>query len=285
MNGFYNVYKTPDMTSSDVVVKLRGILRTKTGVRFKVGHLGTLDPVAEGVLPIAVGNATKLFNYMLDKRKTYRATFVWGEETDTLDRAGRVTATGERVEDAERVLAAARSQVGVIRQTPPAYSAKSVGGRRAYDLARQGVDVDLPQSEVTVWSIDPVAHDANEFTFDITCSAGCYVRSICRDMARAMGTVGYMKKLVRTRSGEFGIESAVALSDVEKDLANGFVPLAAFARDLAVYDVPETYRKNVENGVPYPIHIDQPYARIDLGGVPYAIGHSQDDVLKVICRL
>ena len=285
LNGFYNVYKTPDMTSSDVVVKLRGILRSKTGVRFKVGHLGTLDPLAEGVLPIAVGSATKLFNFMLDKRKRYRATFVWGETTDTLDRGGSVTATGEKVTDADRVASACSQWVGTYPQTPPAYSAKSVDGARAYDLARRGVEVVLSPKEVTVYAIRMVEAQDNAFTFEIECSAGTYIRALCRDIADTMGTVGYMSKLYRLQSGEFGIDSAVTLANIETDLTAGFLPLADYAATLSRYDVPETYRKNVENGVTYPIQIDQSYARIDVGGVPYAIGYSQEGVLKIICRL
>jgi len=285
VNGFYNVYKTPDMTSSDVVVKLRGILRSRTGVRFKVGHLGTLDPLAEGVLPVAVGSATKLFNYMLDKRKRYLATFVWGETTDTLDRAGQVTATAERVEDVERVSEAAIQQVGRIMQTPPAYSAKSVDGARAYQLARNGVEVALPPKEVTVYSIELVAHEANAFSFVIECSAGTYIRAICRDMAASMGTVGYMSKLTRTQSGEFALSGAVTLAQIEEDICAGYVSLADFAASLKCYNIDEQYRKHVENGVVYPMQIDQSYARIDVGGVPYAIGCTQEGVLKIICRL
>lgn len=285
MNGFYNVYKTPDMTSSDVVVKLRGILRTKTGVRFKVGHLGTLDPLAEGVLPIAVGSATKLFNYMLDKRKRYQATFVWGETTDTLDAGGRSTATGEAVTDADRVRVAASRLVGTIAQLPPAYSAKSVDGARAYDLARRGVEVSLAPKEVTVYAIELIAQDGNAFTFDVECSAGTYIRALCRDMAAEMGTVGYMRSLLRVQSGEFGMDGAVTLREIEQDLAAGFLSLEAFAETLAVYNVDEQYRKHIANGVPYPMDIDQSYARVDVGGVPYAIGCTQQGVLKIICRL
>ena len=138
MKGFVNIYKPSGMTSSDVVVKVRGILRRATGEKQKVGHLGTLDPLATGVLPIAIGNATRLFDYMQDKVKVYEATFKFGVTTDTLDSDGTVTDTQQISicrDDIERV---SERFIGTVEQMPPQYSAKSVGGRRAYDIAREG---------------------------------------------------------------------------------------------------------------------------------------------------
>lgn len=284
MNGFFNVYKTPDMTSSDVVVKLRGILRSRTGTRFKVGHLGTLDPAATGVLPIAVGSATRLFNYMLDKVKIYRATFVWGVTTDTLDGMGQKIATGPLVEDVDLVRAVVPQMVGTYGQIPPQYSAKSVDGVRAYDLARRGVQVDLQPRTITVFSMQMVEYAGNRFTFDITCSAGTYIRAICRDMAMAMGTVGYMQSLLRVRSGEFDISSAHTLGDIEVDYMAAFLPLTQYAHDLPAFCLEESLRRTVDNGVPYAVDFTHPLVRVEVGGAPYGIGTRQNGLLKIICR-
>lgn len=284
MNGFFNVYKTCDMTSSDVVVKLRGILRSRTGVRYKVGHLGTLDPMAEGVLPIAVGSATKLFNYMLDKVKVYRATFVWGVGTDTLDASGQVVAEGEKVDDEARVYLAAKLTEGTYAQMPPQYSAKSVGGVRAYDLARKGIEVALEPKVVSIHYIDLIEHEGNAFTFEIECTSGTYVRSICRDIAGYLGTVGHMSALERLRSGEFEVATAHTLDEIADNYAACFMPLEAYAGDLPILSLEESLRKNIDNGVPYPVSIRYPLVRVEVGDTPYGIGTQQDGLLKIICR-
>ena len=285
MNGFFNVYKQSGLTSSDVVVRLRGILRARTGVRYKVGHMGTLDPAAEGVLPIAVGSATKLFNYMLDKVKVYRADFVWGVTTDTLDATGTVTGEGPQVSDPDAVAVACRRLVGTYGQIPPQYSAKSVDGVRAYDLARRGVEVDLAPRVVTVYEIVVVRHEANRFVLDITCSGGTYIRSICRDMAALLGTVGHMAHLTRLRSGDFAVDDAVSLADIEGDYAAHFLPLARYAECLPCLSVDEKHRKALDNGMMYEATCDAPLVQVVLGGVPYGIGHTPNGILKIICRL
>ena len=285
MNGFFNVYKEPTMSSSDVVVKLRGILRSQTGVRYKVGHLGTLDPAAEGVLPVAVGSATKLFGYMLDKVKVYRAIFVWGVKTDTLDATGTVLSTGRADFDINAVRIAAQGVVGTYGQVPPQYSAKSVDGVRAYKLARQGIEVVLAPKEVCVYSAEVLSHEDNRTELLISCSAGTYIRSIVRDMAASMGTVGYMQSLLRVQSGTFTVDTAVKLCDIEVDCNAYFLPLARWAEGLTDYTFDETLRKNIENGVPTAAEADVPMYRVVIGHEPYAVGHTENGLLKIICRL
>ena len=156
-----------------------------------------------------------------------------------------------------------------------------------YDIphGRFESDTYIPYVIVTPKLIDLVEREANAFTFEVECSAGTYIRALCRDMASAMGTVGYMQKLVRVRSGEFDLSHAVYLKDIEQYIGAGFLPLTDFAANLPAYNIDETYRKNIENGVTYPLNIDQTYARIDIGGAPYAIGYTPDGILKIICRL
>lgn len=286
MNGFYNVLKSTSMTSSDVVVKLRGILRSQTGVRYKVGHLGTLDPGGSGVLPIAIGNAVKLFNYLIDKTKVYRACFEWGTTTDTLDAYGKIVAKDKAVCDVQAVENAATKLVGTYGQIPPMYSAKSVDGQRAYDLARKGQEVDLAPRTVTVYAIQLVEAEDNRFTFDITCSGGTYIRSICRDLAALLGTVGYMRYIIRLRSGDFVLQDAKTLAEIEKDRTQGFVSLSDWASALPKYNIDETYRQAIANGVVYSVE-DMPLAlyRIDIGSTPYAVGRAKDNRLKILCKL
>ena len=211
MKGFVNINKPLGMTSSDVVVKVRGILRRASGEKQKVGHLGTLDPQGSGVLPIAVGTATRLFDFMQEKTKVYQATFVFGKETDTLDGVGKVVETSDILPTKEQISDFVSSYCGEIDQIPPQYSAKSVDGKRAYDLAREGKTVDLTPKRVNIIyvklieAVNRVAHLANgnyalsenEYAFEIACSSGTYIRSIARDVAHALGTVGYMSSINR----------------------------------------------------------------------------------------
>ena len=166
MNGFVNVLKPVGATASDVVVCVKGVLGEKAG------HLGTLDPGASGVLPVAVGKATRLFDFLTDKVKRYRAFFTFGKTTDTLDSYGAVTQTTGLVPSEEQVTRACQALTGEIMQTPPAYSAISVGGVRAYKLARSGQDVQLKSRKVTVYAISMLRRQGDAFVFDVTCSAG-----------------------------------------------------------------------------------------------------------------
>lgn len=226
MKGFVNINKPSGMTSSDVVVKVRGILRRVSGEKQKVGHLGTLDPIGTGVLPIAVGTATRLFDYMQEKVKVYRTTFVFGKTTDTLDNTGTITQECGVLPSKEQICDAASKMCGQIEQIPPQYSAKSVGGVRAYDLARKGVEVDLKPKTVTVFYIKAVDSDIdgtpytlseNEYAFEIACSSGTYIRSVARDLAGELGTVAYMSSIKRIKSGDFETCDAVSLTDFEKN--------------------------------------------------------------------
>ena len=227
MKGFVNINKPLGMTSSDVVVKVRGILRRASGEKQKVGHLGTLDPQGSGVLPIAVGTATRLFDFMQEKTKVYQATFVFGKETDTLDGVGKVVETSDILPTKEQIEAFVATYHGKIDQIPPQYSAKSVDGKRAYDLAREGKTINLTPKRVNIIyvklieAVDGIAHLANgnyalsenEYAFEIACSSGTYIRSIVRDLAALCGTVGTMTDLIRTKSGVFEIENSVKVED------------------------------------------------------------------------
>ena len=243
ISGFVNVLKPVGATASDVVVKLKHIFGQS-----KVGHLGTLDPGACGVLPIALGKGTKLFDYLTDKQKKYRALFTFGKTTDTLDAYGTFIQTGP-VPDSNSVVDALKYFKGDIMQQPPQYSAISVGGVRAYDLARQGITVELKSRKVTVYDIELIRVNGDTYTLDITCSAGTYIRSLVRDIAQQLGTVGYMSGLIRIRSGCFEIADAYLLDEVSRHKTECVLPITFPLNDLKEYVVPTYLLSKLNNGV------------------------------------
>lgn len=258
MKGFVNINKPYGMTSSDVVVKMRGILRRASGEKQKVGHLGTLDPIGTGVLPIAVGTATRLFDYMQQKVKVYRATFVFGETTDTLDCTGKILESSSVIPTREQIDESAKSIAGEIDQIPPQYSAKSVGGVRAYDLARKGIQVELKPKKVTVSYVKTVDSDIdgtpyalkeNEYAFEIACSSGTYIRSIARDLAASLGTVAYMSSICRIKSGDFEICDSVSLENFEKMPLEYLKPIDSALKNFEKVQIDDTQKSKVLNGV------------------------------------
>ena len=203
------------MTSAQVVATVKKRLGLAKGT--KIGHMGTLDKQAGGVLPIAVGRATRLFEYMLSKRKYYRAEFTFGYMTDSLDSAGEVVARDECTISSAQVRAILPEFLGKIEQVPPLFSAKNVGGRRASDIARSGEEVSLKPCEIEIFRFDLVDNPReNTFVFDIECSAGTYIRSLCRDLAGKLNTVATMTALERTKAGVFEIAHAIPLDAVDE---------------------------------------------------------------------
>lgn len=182
----------------------------------KAGHLGTLDVLATGLLPITINKATKLFDYYLNKDKVYRAVFRFGETTDTLDLEGEITEKVEKVITLEMVEAVLPQFTGKINQMPPVYSAKKVNGKKAYQLARSGKDVKLKPKEIEIYSLKCLGEiDQNTFEFEIHCSSGTYIRSLCRDIATALSTIGVMSSLQRTKCGVFNVNDAFLLNDIK----------------------------------------------------------------------
>lgn len=265
MKGFVNIFKPVNMTSSDVVVKVRGILRRATGEKHKVGHLGTLDPLAIGVLPIAIGKATRLFDYMQEKKKVYYATFKFGETTDTLDCGSQITQRVEKQISFAEVLNVIDKLIGEVEQMPPQYSAKSVGGRRAYDIARKGGIAELSPKKVNIYNLELLdiasidanstlalpsrALAANEYAFKITCGSGTYIRSIARDMATLLGTVGYMTSLCRTQSGDFLAQDAINFDEFEKNPLSFITPIDYALQDFDKINLDAQLGARALNGI------------------------------------
>ena len=250
LNGFINVNKEKGMSSAFVVTKLKRILRNR-GIEFdKIGHTGTLDPDGEGVLPIAVGKATRLFDYLLDKKKVYYTEFVFGSETDTLDESGVVIKEGGRIPLEEEILSVLPTLEGEIDQIPPLYSAKSIDGRRAYDLARQGIKFELKPKRVTIYGIKYLGKKDNAFAYEVTCSGGTYIRSIARDMAYALNTLGYMRYIKRIASGAFNIERAYTLKELESiDIEENLISIEEMLESFNRFDAPKGAERLLDNGV------------------------------------
>lgn len=213
MNGVINVYKEKGYTSHDVVAKMRGILRMK-----KIGHTGTLDPDAEGVLPVCLGRGTRLCDMLTDKTKTYRAALLLGVETDTQDISGTVTARHPEEAAAlseEQIRQAAFGFLGTYMQVPPMYSALKVGGKKLYELARAGKEVERQPRPVEILALTVDEICLPRVFLTVTCSKGTYIRTLCYDIGRKLGCGGCMESLLRTRVDRFCLEDSLRLSEIE----------------------------------------------------------------------
>ena len=212
VNGFLNLYKEPGPTSMDAVRQVKRV----SGQRKRVGHGGTLDPIAEGVLPICFGQATRLMEYVTCSARAYRMDVRLGAATTTYDREGEVVRTADPSHiDREAVEAALEPFRGEFQQTPPMYSALKVGGKRLYDLARSGIEVERKPRTVTISRIEIVEMDLPSLVIDVNCGRGAYMRSLAHDLGEALGCGAYLEGLVRLRSGPFLVEDAVRLEALQ----------------------------------------------------------------------
>ncbi|MBD5452005.1 MAG: tRNA pseudouridine(55) synthase TruB [Lachnospiraceae bacterium] len=231
INGIINIYKEAGFTSHDVVAKLRGIVGQR-----KIGHTGTLDPDAVGVLPVCFGNATKLCDLMTDKSKEYEVCMRLGVTTDTQDMSGTVLSEEEVTADAAAIEAAIMGFVGGYEQIPPMYSALKVNGKRLYELARQGKEVERQSRHVDIPNIRILEIVRPYARFVVECSKGTYIRSLCADIGDQLGCGAAMESLKRTRVGNFKIEDALTLSEVEAVVQQGDCEKIIIAPDSIFMD-------------------------------------------------
>ena len=211
MNGILNIYKEPDYTSHDVVARLRGILHTR-----KIGHTGTLDPMAEGVLPVCIGAATKLCETFEGSDKEYEAVMLLGKTYDTLDVTGVIQEERDVMSTEGEIRDAIKSFVGGYDQVPPMYSAKKVNGQKLYDLARSGKVIERKPVFVNIYDIEILSVDIPRVLMRVKCGKGTYIRSLNDDIGKRLGCGAAMEKLTRTKVGEFTADRAYRLSEVEK---------------------------------------------------------------------
>ncbi len=290
MDGVLNLLKPPGMTSSNAVVDVRRLLHEK-----RVGHAGTLDPGAAGVLPICVGKATRLFDYLTEKEKEYRAEITFGISTDTLDAYGkimRVSPTNITKEELKGVLPQFR---GKQMQLPPMYSAIKQDGKKLYELARKGVAADLSgkEREVAISSLELVDQTGPQsFLIDIGCSRGTYIRTLCEDIGKALKVPAYMSFLLRTRSGSFGIEKAVTLQELTECSESEEAQMLLTSMDEAVGFLPEAqiadaWFDKLKNGNPAPCSMVQnkPQTGVSLrvycAGRFFGIGEYDESTLRI----
>lgn len=246
MNGVIVIDKDEKMTSFDVVAKMRRICGTK-----KVGHTGTLDPDATGVLPVCIGNATRAADIMTGAdKKSYRAVLRLGSATDTFDASGRVTKTGDASGLSDgKIERAATLFTGDIMQTPPMYSAIKVGGKKLYQLAREGKTVELEPRKVRIDSVKILGRNENDVSLDITCSKGTYIRSLCNDIGEKLGCFAHMAALRRTASGNFAEKEAVKLSCLTSENAKDYLVPTDRLFDYPAFKATGKQEYLIKNGV------------------------------------
>ena len=285
-HGFLNVLKPPGMTSSDVVGVVRRMLPRGT----RVGHAGTLDPEAAGVLPIMVGKAARLFAYLAAKEKTYVAALCLGSTTDTQDAYGRLLTSSTQRPTREAIVRLLPAFTGRLWQRPPAYSAIKQDGKRLYALARAGEAVEAPLRQVDVFEITPGASlSPDELLLTVRCGGGTYIRALCHEIGQALGCGAHMGYLLRARTGIFSLEDAHTLEALARaeDLSALLLPIDAPIQHLPRADAPEALRRPCRNGNPLPCAlcrceaVDPPDApiRVYVGGQFAGIARRRGDML------
>lgn len=280
MTGFINVNKAVGASSAKEVSCIKRL------INLPCGHMGTLDPLASGVLPVAIGNAARLFDYFLDKRKTYIATFRFGVDSDTLDTTGNLTENSGYVPAESQIREVLSEFTGDIMQVPPKYSAKNIAGKRGYELARAGVEFTLPPKKVKIYSLElleQVGKDA--YKFEIECGGGTYIRSLARDIAQKLGTYAVMSALVRTKSGVFGIENAVKTVSLTRENIDGFIIPTESVLDCESIYPDEKQSFKLFNGIG--VNCDKPDGiyKIYKDGMFYGLAEINQSILKVRTKL
>ncbi|QCX32283.1 tRNA pseudouridine(55) synthase TruB [Caloramator sp. E03] len=251
MNGIINVLKPPGMTSQDVVSYVKRTLKEK-----KVGHTGTLDPGACGVLPICIGKATKIVDYIMNDKKTYICELTFGNETDTYDKYGKklfnVDLNYENI-DYTFFKNVTNSFKGKIIQVPPIFSSVKVNGKRAYELARQGIIPDINEREVIIYDINILSFTPPTAMLKVTCSKGTYIRSLCTDIGRKLGCRAYMSFLIRTQTGKFTLENSHILDEISLENIKKIAIRTDYALEMKNLYVDKKFYKNIINGNKFPI--------------------------------
>ena len=286
MDGIVNVNKPLGITSHDVVYRLRRILGIK-----KIGHTGTLDPDASGVLPMCVGKGTKLAEYLTAKDKQYFATMKLGAFTDTQDASGKIIESFEVSVTKEEIRDAVKGFVGDIMQIPPMYSAIKVDGKKLYELAREGKTVEREPRQVTIENIEikNIDMETNTVEMLVDCSKGTYIRTLCNDIGAALGCGGYMSALKRTKSGRFDIKDSFTLEEIEKMAGeNDFSFMVSVGEALSEYEkivLADRNAQRVRNGIKISVEglkMDEIYRVFDEQGGFLALAQQTENGFTII---
>ncbi len=280
MTGFINVNKACGASSAKEV----SIIKRLTGM--PCGHMGTLDPMADGVLPVAIGNSARLFDYFLDKKKKYLATFKFGCDSDTLDTTGNVENNVGHIPTAEQIREVLSEFVGEIMQIPPKYSAKNIDGKRGYELARAGVEFDIPPKKVTIYSVELKENISDDsYTFEIECGGGTYIRSIARDLGKRLSTCAIMSALTRTQSGVFTLGNSVCTANLTREsIEKSIIPTESVLSFDSIYPT-ERQAFKLFNGLS--VESDKPDGiyKIYKDGFFYGLAEIKHSILKVRTKL
>lgn len=249
INGVINVIKPAGMTSFDIVRRIRKIANTK-----KVGHIGTLDPIAVGVLPVCVGKATKIIEYLVEGSKTYCAEMTLGSSTDTQDSEGKTLKTSDVNCSDYEIKNAIMSFVGEYKQTPPMYSALKYKGKKLYEYARQGIEIERKTRDIYIHWIKIKNINNNKVVFDVNCSKGAYIRTLCDDIGKKLGCYGHMSFLLRIENGVFNLDNAHTLKEIEQSVNNGNTQNVLIGIDLCLknmikVELPDLDTSKFVNGV------------------------------------
>ncbi len=274
MDGFVNLHKPAGMTSHDAVNRVRKIFSTR-----KVGHAGTLDPAASGVLPVAVNRATKFLEYLSAREKSYRAEILFGTATDSGDLDGEVV---ERVENfsvnVDDIKSALKFFVGEIEQTPPKFSAIKIHGRKAYDLARKNLEFDMPRRRVKIFRLELVAATDTSATIDVDCSAGTYIRSLAVDIGARLNLPATLKNLIRLRVGDFKLADSVTFDELDESC---LLTIDACLKHLPKFDLPDKRIRAFMNGLPTTVNLpDENCLRVVANGKFLGVGRIASGELR-----
>lgn len=280
MDGIIIINKPKNCTSHDIVRKTKKILNEK------VGHTGTLDPNATGVLPLLIGKGTQLSKYIINHDKIYEAVLKLGEKTDTADVEGKVIATKEienecfQINNVNKIL---KSLIGTQQQVPPIYSAIKVNGKKLYEYARKGEKVKIKPRTIEIYEMELIKIDSENKTieFRVSCSKGTYIRTLCESIAEKLGTFGYMKELKRVKVGDFNIEQSITIEDVENKLNNDcYISIEDFFKNSASINLKENKLNLFLNGVQLTYKLDDGIYKIYCDNKFIGIGIIKNNLLK-----
>ncbi len=281
MNGFIIVNKAEGVSSAREVNIIKKLTDTPCG------HMGTLDPMASGVLPVAIGNAARLFDYFLSKKKIYVATFVFGCDSDTLDTSGAVFETGGKIPTENEIEEVIPGLVGEVFQIPPKYSAKNIDGKRGYRLARAGIEFELPPKKVSIYAIRLINKvGERSFSFEIECGGGTYIRSIARDIGKQLGTSAIMSALIRTKCGIFELDKSVLTDNLTKENIGNYIIKTDSVLPFECVHPTEDEAKKLFNGLSVKCSLtDGTYKIYCTDGSFYGLAEAKDNILRVRTKL
>ena len=277
-DGFINLNKPSGMTSHDAVNHVRRIFSTR-----KVGHAGTLDPQASGVLPIAINRATKFIEYLADCDKSYRAEILFGIATDSGDLEGEIISRAENfhMPTIDELNAALKNFIGEIEQTPPKFSAIKIHGRKAYDLARKNFEFDMPRRLVKISRLELIGFEKNSATIEIDCGKGTYIRSLAIDLGERLNLPATLKNLIRLRVGDFNLDNALTLDEIKKFGESCLLPIEDCLNRLPTFELDEKRIRAFMNGLPTTIDApDEKFLRIVSGGKFLGVGRIERGELR-----